>query len=455
MECYDRALALDPDYSPAESNRIMVVLSQCDWARAAAMTPELAARIAPPLTLLGYTGDKALQLQCATTTTRSLVPKPFAPLWNGEKYRHDRIRLAYVSADLRDHAVAFQLAPLIECHDRKRFQVIGIATGLSDDSAIRGRLMQGFDRFHDFAALNSDEIARRLREMEIDIAIDLGGHTANTRLQIFAHRFAPAQATWLGYPGTTGASFIDYLIADPVVAPFEHQPWYSEQLVHLPDTYFPAEAPREGGTAPTRAEAGLPENGFVFCAFNGTWKITPPVFDIWMRLLKALPGSVLWLRRPNPDTCANLEREAATRGVDPARLVYADTVSLEDHLARHALADLFLDTVPYNAHATAANALATGLPVLTCKGEAFAGRVAASLLQAVGLPELVTESLEGYEARALELARDPAQLKALNEKLAANLPGAPLFDADRFRRNIEAAYIIMADQRGNPRSFSV
>ena len=274
LDSYDRALALDPGYLPAESNRAMVALSLCDWARAAATTPELAARIAPPLTLLGYTGDKALQLQCAATTTRSVVPKPLPPLWNGEKYRHDRIRLAYVSADLREHAVAFQLAPLIERHDRSRFQVIGISTGLSDDSAIRARLIKGFDRFHDFAALNSDEIARRLREMEIDIAIDLGGHTGQARLQIFAHRPAPVQATWLGYPGTTGAPFIDYLIADPIVAPFEHQPWFSEQLVHLPDTYFPAEAPRESGTAPTRAEAGLPENGFVFCAFNGTWKIT-------------------------------------------------------------------------------------------------------------------------------------------------------------------------------------
>ncbi|HMH65201.1 MAG TPA: tetratricopeptide repeat protein [Rhizomicrobium sp.] len=455
MDCYDRALALDPSYSPAESNRIMVALSQCDWARAAATTPAHAAQVAPPLTLLGYTGDKALQLQCATFTLHSQVPEPLAPLWSGEKYRHDRIRLAYVSPDLRDHAVAFQLASLVERHDRSRFQVIGISTGLSDDSAIRARLIEGFDRFHDFAALNSEEIARRLREMEIDIAVDLGGHTANTRLRIFAHRFAPVQATWLGYPGTTGAAFIDYLIGDPVVTPFAHQPWYSEQVVHLPDTYFPAEAQTLGGAAPTRTQAGLPEDGFVFCAFNGTWKITPPVFDVWMRLLKALPGSVLWLRRPNPATCANLEREAAARGVDPARLVYADTVSLQEHLARHALADLFLDTLPYNAHATAANALAAGLPVLTCKGEAFAGRVAASLLLAVGLPELVTENLEDYERLALELAQDPARAKALKEKLAKNLPAAALFDADRFRRNIEAAYVTMSEQRGAARSFSV
>ena len=455
MENYDRALALDPDYEPAESNRIMVALSQCDWARVAATPPELAARAAPPLSFLGLSSDKSLQLQCAMGVLRSYVPKHFPPLWSGETYRHDRIRLAYISPDFREHAVAFQLAPLIESHDRERFQVIGIATGLSDDSAIRARLTQGFDRFHDFAALNSDEIARRLRAMEIDVAIDLGGHTANTRLQIFAHRFAPVQATWLGYPGTTGASFIDYLIGDATVAPFEHQPWFSEQLVHLPDTFFPAEAPPASGPVLTRAEAGLPETGFVFCAFNGSWKITRPVFEAWMRLLKALPGSVLWLRLPNLEARANLDREAASRGVDPARLVYADTVSLAVHLARQALADLFLDTLPYNAHATAANALGAGLPVLTCKGEAFAGRVAASLLDAVGLPELVTESVEDYEARALELARNPAQLQALRAKLARNLPSAPLFDTGRFRRAIEAAYVTLSEQRGNPRSFSV
>jgi protein O-GlcNAc transferase len=455
LDSYDRALALDPSYAPAESNRTMAALSLCDWGRVAAIPPELAARVAPPLTFLGYSGNKQLQLECAAFTTRSRMTPAAAPLWRGEKYRHDRIRLAYLSADFREHAVAFQLAPLIERHDRARFQVIGISTGLRDDSAIRARLIAGFDRFHDFAALNSDEIARRLREMEVDIAIDLGGHTGQTRLQIFAHRFAPVQATWLGYPGTTGAPFIDYLIADRIVAPFEHQPFFSEQLVHLPDSFFPTDAVRAEGTAPTRAKAELPEKGFVFCSFNGTWKITAAVFDVWMRLLNDLPGSVLWLKLPSADTRANLEREAAARGVDPARLVFADTVPLGVHLARHALADLFLDTLPYNAHATAADALGAGLPVLTCKGEAFAGRVAASLLEAVGLPELITESLKDYETRALELARDPAQLQALKQKLAANLPTAPLFDADRFRQGIEAAYVTMSEQRDNPRSFSV
>jgi len=454
MESYDRTLELDPDYKPARTNRAMVPLNLCDWERVVRTPAEEVAAFAPPLTLLGYSEDKALHLQCAQSTIRALVPAPLPPLWRGEKYRHDRIRLAYVSADFREHAVAFQIAPLIERHDRARFQVIGISIGPSDDSAIRARLMKGFDRFHDFAALNSDEIARRLRDMEIDIAVDLGGHTGQARPRIFAHRPAPVQTGWLGYPGTSGSPYIDYLIADAVVAPFEDQPFFSERLVHLPHSYFPTDPVREIGPVPSRAECGLPESGFVFCAFNNNWKITRPVFEVWMRLLAAVPHSVLWLKQPAADARANLEREAAARGVDPARLVYAENVPLEIHLARHANAGLFLDTLPYNAHATAADALGAGLPVLTCKGQAFAGRVAASLLEAAGLPELVTQSLETYETRALELARDPAKLKAIQEKLARNMPATPLFDADGFRRDIEAAYVTLWERRGDaPHSF--
>jgi protein O-GlcNAc transferase len=446
MDSYDRALSLDPGYTPARANRAMVALTLCDWARVARTPSGEVAGVAPPLTFLGYSDDKELQLQCAAGTIQTLVPRPFSPLWRGEKYRHDKIRLAYVSSDFREHAVAFQIAPLIEAHDRARFQVIGISTGTSDNSAIRARLVKGFDRFHDFAALNSDEIARRMREMEIDIAVDLGGHTAQARPQIFAHRPAPVQATWLGYPGTTGASFIDYLIADRIVAPFEDQNFFSERLVHLPHSYFPTDPARKVGAIPSRPDCGLPGQGFVFCAFNNHWKITQPVFEVWMRLLHAVPQSVLWLKQPAAEARGNLEREAAARGIDAARLVYAENLPLEDHLARHANAGLFLDTLPYNAHATAADALGAGLPVLTCKGQSFAGRVAASLLDAVGLPELVTDSLDAYEAIALDLARDPAKLQAIREKLARNLATAPLFDSEGFRRDIEEAFIIMHKQ---------
>jgi len=443
LESYDTVLALEPSYTPAIANRAMVILNLCDWDRAAQAPAEQIATLAPPLTFMGYSSDKRLQLALASNTIRAIVPGPVPPRWNGERYNHERIRLAYISADFREHAVAFQLAPLIERHDRGRFQVIGIATGYSDDSEIRARLMKGFDRFHDFSRLNSDVIAQRLRDMEIDIAIDLGGHTGMSRPQVFSHRPAPIQASWLGYPGTTGAPFIDYLIGDAFVTPPQDQHFYSETLVQLPDTYFPTDPARAIGVTPTRAEEGLPAKAFVFCSFNNAWKITRPVFDVWMRLLAQVPDSVLWLKQPAADTRANLEKEAAIRGIDPARLIFAGNAALDVHLARHRLADLFLDTLPYNAHATAADALWAGLPVLTCKGEAFAGRVAASLLGAVGMPELVTESLEDYEVLALELARDPARLQAVKDKLARNLSATPLFDADRFRQAIEDAYLKM------------
>lgn len=453
LESYDRAVALDPVFAPALSNRVMAALNLCDWDRVAQMTQDGSILLAPPLTLLGVTSDKKVQLSRAAAAIRELAPRIPPPLWTGQAYRHDRIRVAYISADMREHAVAFQLAPVIEHQDRARFQVIGISTGLSDDSAIRARLVKGFDRFHDFAALNSDEIARRLREMEIDIAIDLGGHTGFSRLQIFAHRLAPVQASWLGYAGTTGAPFIDYVIGDAVVTPFAHQPFYSEQLVHLPGSFFPALLGRSD-TALSRAQVGLPEKGFVFCCFNTAWKITAPVFDVWMRLLAQVPGSVLWLKRTAPDAAANLERAAAARGIDPARLVYAEDAPLEVHLARHQLADLFVNTLPYNAHTTAADALGAGLPVLTCEGETFAGRVAASLLRAAELDEMVTQTLAEYEAKALELAHNPEKIKALKDKLGKAT--APLFDVVRFTRDLEAAYAIMSERRGAPpQSFSV
>jgi predicted O-linked N-acetylglucosamine transferase (SPINDLY family) len=372
---------------------------------------------------------------------------PIPPLWDGRRHTHDRIRLAYVSADFREHAVAHQIAPLIERHDRSRFQVIGISTGPDDGSAIRARLAKTFDRFNDFAMLASDEIARRMREMEIDIAVDLGGHTGLNRLQVFAHRPAPVQAGWLGFAGTTGAPFMDYLIADRVVAPMEHQPFYSERLVHLPDSYFSTDPSRTIGATPARGHEGLPADGFVFCAFNNAWKIARPVFEIWMRLLSETDGSVLWLKQPAPDTRITLEEEAAARGIAPQRLVFAADAAPDVHLARHRLADIFLDTLPYNAHATAVDALWAGLPVLTCKGEAFAGRVAASLLNAIGLPELVTQNLHDYETLALALAREPARLKALKDRLARNRDSTPLFDAERFRLGIENTYLKMRNAR--------
>jgi predicted O-linked N-acetylglucosamine transferase (SPINDLY family) len=298
-----------------------------------------------------------------------------------------------------------------------------------------------------------------MNDLQIDIAVDLMGHTRNARSGILARRPAPIQVSYLGFPGTIGADFIDYVIADEIVLPFDQQAFYAEKIVHLPETYWVngSQSSITPSTA-TRAGAGLPEQGFVFCCFNKPAKITADVFEVWMRLLSAVEGSVLWLLRDNVLSQRNLRNEAATRGIDPNRLVFADKLELHQHLGRQGLADLFLDTLPYNAHTTASDALAAGLPVVTCLGPTFSGRVAASLLNAVGLPELITRSLGGYEALALKLARDGDYRADVAARLAQNLAIFPLFDTDRFRRHIEAAYRAMWElwQRGeSPRNLSI
>ena len=365
--------------------------------------------IIAPFTLLGYSGEPAPQLQCAKNYIEHHVPLPLRPLWTGAIWRHDKVRIAYLSADFHQHATAYLMAELFERHDRSRFEIIGVSLGRDDNSEMRKRLVAAFDQFHDVRAKNDEEVAKLLHDLQVDIAIDLKGYTRDARPGILAYRPAPIQASYLGFPGTMGAEFIDYIIADKTVAPFEHQPFYTEKIVHLPDCYQVNDSKRKiAERTPTRQEAGLPEQGFVFCCFNNNWKITPDVFGVWMRLLHAVEGSVLWLFGDNESAERNLRVEAQARGIDPSRLVFAGRLPLEEHLARHRLADLFLDTLPCNAHTTASDALWAGLPVLTREGTAFAGRVAASLLYAVGLPELVTHSIEDYEALALRLARDPS-----------------------------------------------
>jgi predicted O-linked N-acetylglucosamine transferase (SPINDLY family) len=317
---------------------------------------------------------------------------------------------------------------------------------------MRTRLKQGFERFIDVRAKSDAEIARLVRELEVDIAVDLKGYTSDARPAIFSHRPAPVQVNYLGFPGTMGAPFMDYLIADHVIVPEEHKPFYSEQIVWLPDTYQPNDRSRDIGAPIDRASVDLPEPGFVFCSFNNSYKIQPVIFDIWMRLLREVTGSVLWLLEDNPAATHNLKREAASRGTDPRRLVFAPRFGQPEHLARQSLADLFLDALPYNAHTTASDALWMGLPIVTCAGSTLAGRVASSLLMAIGLPELVTDSLDEYEALALRLARDPAALAAIKSKLAANRESLPLFDIRRFTRHLEAAYTTMHERhvRGLP-----
>jgi protein O-GlcNAc transferase len=441
-------------------------MSICRWRELDARVDALRGQMrdgnvpAAPFTFLAVSHSAGEQRHCAALHVREKVRARPAPLWQGTRYRHKKIRLAYLSADFREHPVAQLTAGLFERHDRARFEVCGISYGPDDRSAMRRRLMQGFDRFVDVLPLSDAGAAGLLREAEVDIAIDLQGHTTSARPGILAHRPAPVQVNYLGYPGTSGAEFIDYVIADAFVVPGEQKHFFSEQVVHLPDCFQVNDHQRVTATsAPTRAAEGLPESGFVFCCFNNTYKLNPWMFDIWMRLLRQVPGSVLWLREEGTTAGRNLGDEARARGVDPARIVFARRLpAFADHLARHRLADLFLDTLPYNAHTTASDALAAGLPLLTCAGSAYAGRVAGSLLRTIGLPELITDSLQDYEALALKLAREPRLHADLRSRLERNLSTSPLFDTDRFRRHIEAAYTRMWEisERGDkPQAFAV
>ncbi len=307
--------------------------------------------------------------------------------------------------------------------------------------------------------LSHRDAARTIHADGIDILIDLKGYTKDTRSEILAYRPAPIQVNYLGYPATMGADFVDYLLADAVVAPMEHQPHYSERIVHLPNSYQPNDRQRQISAEPmTRAEFGLPDNAFVFCSFNNSYKLNAAMFDIWMPLLQSVPNSVLWLLTPNDLCSENLRREATARGVGPGRLVFAKRESVPRHLARHRLADLFLDALPCNAHTTASDALWAGLPVLTCVGDTFSGRVAASLLKAMDLDELITTSLEDYAKAALTLARDKEKRDAVRLKLWAARETGPLFDSKRYTRNLERSFetMVRVMRSGEPpRPFAV
>jgi protein O-GlcNAc transferase len=464
LVCFDAALTTDPDYDYAFGALARHALATCDWTRTAAVLQELPARIAKgqyfhPFTCLGYSNNAALQLTCAKRFVDLEVPVRLPQLWRGGTWRNRKIKIAYVACGFHKHPTAHLTAELIEIHDRSRFEILGVSLGPDDRSEIRARLARGFDQFYDVQRKHNREIAALLNNLQVDIAVDRSGYIMNARPAIFASRPAPIQVNYLGYPGTLGATFYDYIIADPTILPFDQQPFYSEKIVHLPDCYQVNDSKRPvAARAPTREEAGLPTQGFVFCSFNNCYKITPLIFDIWMRLLHQIDGSVLWLLRDRTTAEANLRREAAARGIAPSRLIFARRAPLADHLARHRLADLFLDTLPYNAHTTASDALWTGLPVVTCYGESFPGRVAASLLRAVGMPDLITTDLEAYERLAVRLASEPSLLNELRERLHRNRLSQPLFDTNRYRRHIEQAYVRMWEywQRGEgPASFAV
>jgi predicted O-linked N-acetylglucosamine transferase (SPINDLY family) len=459
---YDRALSLEPNLKYAASNRLHVKQQLCDWTNFEAEIGHVLSAIRDqkscfPGILPSISSAPQDQLQCAKAfvADRNIFP----PLWRGEVYSHDRIRIAYLSADFHEHATAYLTSGLFEKHDSSRFQIYAISLGPNQNSDARLRIAGAVEHFIDVQNRSDEQIAAVIRQLEIDILVDLKGFTDNARRDVLARRVAPLQVNYLGYPGTMGADYVDYIIADPTIIPEDQFPFYSERVVWLPDSYQVNDSQRPiSEHGPTRDECGLPKTAFVFCCFNSAYKILPSIFEIWMRLLRTNEDSILWLFEEHPTTSANLCREAEKRGVSADRLVFATKMALSDHLARYRYADLFLDTLPCNAHTTASDALWAGVPVLTCLGTTFAGRVAASLLQAIGLPELVTISLKEYEALALKLADDPAFLLATKAKLARHREVYPLFDTARFTRHIEAAYLTMWEryQRGErPEAFTV
>ena len=448
---FARALALGlPDGGGVLAQLVQQQRHLCRWdglaersARLVAAVRDGATQQAHPWIFLGEGAAPALERACAQRYTAWRTRTVAAPAFVHPAGPRERLRIGYLSADFHEHATAVLLAEVIELHDRNRFEVAGYSYGPDDGGPMRRRLGHAFDRFVDLSALPHAEAARRIHADGIDILVDLKGHTQNARIEIPAHRPAPVQAQWLGYPGTMGAAFIDYVIGDPVVTPLDRQADYAERIVQLPGCYQPNDRSRPIGTPPSRAACGLPEHGVVFCCFNAAYKITPPLFDLWCRLLAAVPGSVLWLLESHPEVAGNLRREAVRRGVAAERLVFSPKLPLPDYLARYRLADLFLDTAPVGAHTTASDALWAGLPVLTMLGDSFASRVAASLLRAAGLPELAVGSAEAYEAAALRLARQPDEIVALKARLAEGRDRAPLFDSRRFTRALERAYETM------------
>jgi protein O-GlcNAc transferase len=462
---FSAALAVNPDNPAALAGLANCLSETCDWAALAeplARIDQIVEQGKPidPLLYARLTSDPAAHLTCARNFVRDKLAAGPMPLRRRAAERADRIRIAYLSPDFRNHPAGYLVARLFELHDRTRFETSAISFGPDDGSEIRARIERGVDQFHDVRSRSDQEVAELIDALQVDIVIDLAGHTDLARQRLLAMRAAPIQVGYLGYCSTVGADYLDYIIADRTVLPFDQQPHYTEKIVHLPDCFMVNDSTQAiASQVPARGEAGLPEHGVVFCCFNASYKFRREFFDIWMRVLHAIDGGVLWLPSLNPVATENLRREAARGGIDPLRIRFAPRMDRrEEYFARSRLADLFLDTLPYNAHSTACDALYAGVPVLTCKGNTFAGAGAASLLHAVGMPELVTASLDEYEALALRLAMHPEEMQRVRRKLADNLPTCPLFDTDRFRRHIEAAYVMMLDlhRRGEkPRSFAV
>jgi predicted O-linked N-acetylglucosamine transferase (SPINDLY family) len=453
LASYERVLRLEPDFPWVRGARLHAKLLLCNWDGIDAAIEDLVARIVRgkhatrPFTMLALSDDPALHRRVAEMSAHQaeLAPHPLAALQ--KRPRSPRIIIGYYSADYQNHATANLMAELFELHDRRHFEIIGFSYGTPTHDPMRQRLLGAFDRFVEVRSNSDREIAQLSRELKVDIAVDLKGFTHDSRPGIFAHRAAPIQVNYLGYPGSLGGDYMDYIVADRTLIPQQHRPHYSERVIYLPNSYQANDRKRPTPAEHlSRADLGLPESGFIFCSFNSHYKITPPLFDSWMRILQQVKHSILWLLIDNSAVADTLRSEAARRGVSAERLVFAPQLPLARHLARYRIADLFLDTFPCGGHTTASDALWAGLPVLTRLGESFAARVASSLLNAIGLPELITSSAAHYEALAVELATNPARLAALRQNLELRRATAPLFDTPRFTRDLEQAYVTIQER---------
>ena len=445
---YDKAISLTGDCASLRADRRHLMMQVCDWAELsddlARIEADLSTNSAAsnPFYLLALSDSPAVQRRAAEKWVREHYPPIDSRAYLSARHASERIHLGYFSTDYHEHATAYLIAQLFELHDRSRFRISAFSFGPDSNGPMRKRLRNACDEFIDVRHCSDGEAVAIARNRRIDIAIDLKGFTAENRAGIFARRAAPLQVNYLGFPGTMGASYMDYLVADLTLIPEESRPHYAEKIIYLPHSYQANDATRKiSDRVPSRAELGLPECGFVYCCFNNSYKILPFIFDRWMRVLTRVEDSVLWLLGDNSTAMRNLRREAEARKVSPQRLVFADRIDLADHLARHRRADLFLDTLPCNAHTTASDALWAGVPVLTCSGESFAARVSASLLRAIGMPELIVPDLERYEELAVHLGTHSGDLDELRRRLSANRLTMPLFDSLRHTRDLEAAFI--------------
>ncbi len=449
---FDKALSLKPDIDWIAGDLLHTRMKICSWSGFAESLENISKKVmanekvAAPFSLLALNDNCLLHKKSSEIYASNKYPKNLALGLISKRPSQEKLRIGYFSGDFRNHAVSFLTAELYELHDRNKFEIIAFSFGVDDKSEMRSRLSKAFDRFFDVSSMPDLEIAKLARELQIDIAVDLGGYTKDSRTGIFSCRAAPIQASYIGYLGTMGSEYYDYLLADKTLIPDNSQKFYSEKITYLPNYQVNDRKRIISERQFTRGELGLPETGFVFCCFNNNYKILPSIFDSWMRILNTVERSVLFLYAENEWAKANLIEEAGLRGIDSIRLVFGGRIPTEEYLARYQVCDLFLDTFPYNAGTTASDALWVGLPVLTLMGQSFASRVAASLLKAIGLPELITNSQEQYETLAIELARNPPKLEDIKLRLDHNRLTTPLFDAPLFTKNIEAAYIQMYER---------